>query len=218
MKNKTSKILAMIGVGVFALVAQSVIASPIYVNGGISFGSLNLNPFTTDSGSPTSLATANDVSFSTTGIYAGAASGTYALATGYGYVQALASLPSPITFDAFSWAGYGASPAAFVAPLWSFTDGGITYSFAATTMTASFSDGQWTFGGAGIAYVTGDAPTGGNWNEQIGETVTGPEKSFTFDASSTAAGSPPVPDGGLTVALLGGAFVGLGMLRRKLCN
>jgi hypothetical protein len=38
--------------------------------------------------------------------------------------------------------------------------------------------------------------------------------SFVFDSSAVVAGTP-VPDGGLTVMMLGGAFLAIGALRKK---
>jgi hypothetical protein len=215
MKNKTSKILAVVGAGVLALATQSTFADPL-INGGITFGTTSLNPFTTDSSNPLSLATATSMVINNTGIFVSSASGDYATTSLFGLIP-----PGPINFNGFSWAGYGAIPTADIIALWNFTDS-LNYSFTATTLSAVYSAGsdQWTFGGTGVANATGYAATLGNWTMQIGEVVTfpGPQIAFSWDSTATAAGSAALPDGGMTVALLGGAFIGLGMLRRKLCN
>jgi len=62
-------------------------------------------------------------------------------------------------------------------------------------------DSAWYLGGAAISFssvpVVGTAPVGGF-------------------SSARYFGTVSVPDGGMTLSLLGGALVGLGMLRRKL--
>jgi hypothetical protein len=103
-----------------------------------------------------------------------------------------------------------------VTPLWSFTTGGITYSFDATTLTAVFntSADAWDISGLGDALIAGGgtdyAETPGSWSA----VVSGSRTSFNFGSAE----DPPlaVPDGGLTVTLLGGALVGLYGFRRKL--
>ena len=102
-----------------------------------------------------------------------------------------------------------------VTPLWRFTTDGITYSFDATTLTAVFdaSADAWDISGLGDALITGGgtdyAETPGSWSA----TVSGSRTGFNFDS---AEDPPAAPDGGLTVALLGVALVGLCSFRRKL--
>jgi hypothetical protein len=62
-------------------------------------------------------------------------------------------------------------------------------------------------GGTGTASITGDATAEGIWNANIG--LSG--GSFFFGSAAST-----VPDGGLTVALLGGSLVALCAFRRKL--
>jgi len=100
------------------------------------------------------------------------------------------------------------TPVVPVNPLWSLEIGGVIYSFEALTMTATYDAGQnaWAIGGSGTATVTGYATTGGIWDLTLSQSGS----SFGFTSNTT------VPDGGLTVALLGGALIGLQVLRRKL--
>jgi hypothetical protein len=106
-----------------------------------------------------------------------------------------------------------------VTPLWKFTAGGITYSFDATTLTAVFNSSAdaWDISGSGDAFITGGgtdySETPGTWSA----TVSGSKTSFNFgSAEDPPTPDPTVPDGGVTVALLGVALVGLHGLRRKL--
>ena len=104
------------------------------------------------------------------------------------------------------------SPAASVTPLWAFTTGGLTYTFDATSMS-SFYDATariWDISGYGFADITGGSTsyvwTEGSWNADVG--VTG--SSFFFGSAAS------VPDGGLTLGLLGCSLMALSALRRKL--
>jgi hypothetical protein len=102
-----------------------------------------------------------------------------------------------------------------VTPLWKFTTGGITYSFDATTLDASFntSANEWDISGLGDALITGGGTdyveTPGSWSA----VVSGSHTSFNF---GSAEDPPAAPDGGLTIALLCGGLAALGALRRKL--
>lgn len=104
---------------------------------------------------------------------------------------------------------YTFNPAqASITPLWSFDYLGVNYSFNATSVTASFNAtlNIWNIGGSGLAHIGGYQDTYGTWNAGVGASGT----SFWFGSSAA------VPDGGLTVALLGGALVALQAFRRKL--
>jgi len=110
-----------------------------------------------------------------------------------------------------------------VTPLWSITTGGITYSFDATTLDAVFdtSAQQWDISGLGEAFITGGgtdySPTAGSWSA----TVSSSDTAFNFGSSEdppldNPAAAEVVPDGGTSIALLGGALAGLYAIRRKL--
>lgn len=106
-----------------------------------------------------------------------------------------------------------------VTPLWKFTSEGITYSFDATSLTAVFnaSADAWDISGNGEAFITGGgtdySETPGTWSA----TVSGSKTSFNFgSAEDPPLQSQSVPDGGLTLVLLGGAFTALAGIRRKL--
>ena len=94
-----------------------------------------------------------------------------------------------------------------VTPLWAFTTGGVTYSFDATTLTAVFDDGTWNISGLGDALISGGgtdyAVTPGSWSATVSDSHTAFNFGSQEDPPSPATS---VPDGGLTAALLGGAF------------
>ena len=99
--------------------------------------------------------------------------------------------------------------------LWSFTFDGKTYAFDLTTVTiVSQSSSFLNLTGVGVLQISGGLydDTAGDFSFTITDTG-GPNANmkFFFGASTSA-----VPDGGLTIALLGSALVGLGLLRRKL--
>ena len=116
---------------------------------------------------------------------------------------------TPITFNGFEFN----PPVASVTPLWTFTVGSINYSFDATSVMSSFNStlDEWDIGGNGIAMVTGYSATAGTWNVNLSQSGA----SVVFDSS--AAGAPVTggaPDGGTTLLMLGGAFVGLAAVGR----
>ena len=115
---------------------------------------------------------------------------------------------TPITFNGFQFN----PPVASVTPLWTFDVGAIAYSFDATTVTSRYDAtlNEWDIGGDGIAMVTGYTATPGTWNVNLAQSGA----SVVFDSSAAVA--PTVPDGGSTLILLGGGFVGLVGASRKL--
>ena len=109
--------------------------------------------------------------------------------------------------------GFTFNPAvASVTPLWTFSSGGIVYSFDATSVVADYnaSRSEWDIGGTGLAMATGFTTTEGSWTVNLSQT----DASFAFDATSGASGRA-VPDGGSSMTLMGSAFLGLGALGRK---
>ena len=103
-------------------------------------------------------------------------------------------------------------PTQSITPLWTFNYGSKVYSFDATSVTSSWDAtlNEWDIGGRGMAMITGYSPTAGTWNVNLSQSGA----TFVFDSS--AAAQEPVPDGGSTLACLGGAFLGLGLFSRKL--
>jgi hypothetical protein len=121
------------------------------------------------------------------------------------------------TFGAsVTWSGFSWPSNVLVAPLWTFVFGANTYSFdLANVSVFSQSNSFLNLMGSGTLHVTGFDDTPGLWSFTISNSGGGEHSNFefTFANSQTAAG---VPDGGMTVAFLGIAFVGLAGLRRKL--
>jgi VPDSG-CTERM motif len=118
---------------------------------------------------------------------------------------------SSVTWHGFSWPSN-----VLVAPLWTFTSGANTYSFdLANVSVFSQSNSFLNLMGSGTLHVTGFDDTPGSWSFTISNPGGGAHANFdfTFANSQTGAG---VPDGGVTVALLGLALVGVEVLRRKL--
>jgi len=124
----------------------------------------------------------------------------------------LGTAGSSVTFQPFSW-NPQSTP---VVPLWSFTSGAWTYTFDLYNISYVSQDSAFiNLAGQGILNITGSGSpfdaTPGSWTFTITSAGSDPEFNFGF-VSSTAA----VPDGGMTVALLGLALVGVEGLRRKL--
>lgn len=161
------------------------------ITGSIGFGSLGV---TVSGGSDISTAS----SFSVTDPFITTETGTYS------GVPILTS----VTFNGFQFN----PPVSSVTPLWTFDAGGLTYTFDATSVSDSYdaSTRQWDIGGAGIAMVTGYDATPGTWNVNLSQSGA----SIVFDSSASAAPTG-VPDGGPTVMLLGGGFLGLAGFARK---
>jgi hypothetical protein len=116
------------------------------------------------------------------------------------------------TFTSFDFTGDGVGAALSappIAPLWSFSFGGVDYSFDLHALTNGHtSAGSMSFTGTGIAYATGFDDTPASWALQ----GSGTNFNFQISTSTTAA----VPDGGTSMALLGISLVALLMLRRQL--
>jgi hypothetical protein len=189
MNMKTRLALTTTATILAALLAPALHASEI--TGSIGFGSLGVNiTGGTDLASSTSFTLNSPFITTETGVYTGVAPLT------------------PITFNGFEFN----PPVASVNPLWTFTIGGLNYSFDATSVTSSFNStlDEWDIGGNGVAMITGYDATPGTWNLNLAQSGA----TIVFDSS--AAESPSVPDGGSTLMLLGGGFVGLAGFARKL--
>jgi hypothetical protein len=140
---------------------------------------------------------------------------------------AYAAVPvgTDVDFNNFTFAATGPQ---VVAPLWSFTSGGLTYTFNLANITSITRStpvpGTDTLGltGLGTVNITGAGSpyelTNANWSFNLTDTSAGGNTTFVFafNNSNTATPSTTVPDGGLSVILLGAAMTGLALLRRKL--
>jgi hypothetical protein len=162
------------------------------ITGSIGFGSLGV----TINGS--SLATAS--SFTVTSPFITTETGVY---------SGVPTLTS-VTFNGFQFN----PPVASVTPLWTFTVGGVTYTFDATSVSDSYNAtlNEWDIGGSGMVMATGYDTTPGTWNVNLSQSGA----SIVFDSSAASTASIAVPDGGSTLLLLGGGFICVaGLARRK---
>jgi hypothetical protein len=123
----------------------------------------------------------------------------------------LSTLGSAASFADFSFLGSGAGATiegGMVSPLWSFSSGGLTYSFSLTGLTnATLIDvvgaRVLNVSGSGIASISGG---GSSFDPTEGTFVlagSGSSAAFHFYALTS------VPDSGTTIALLGAALIGL---------
>jgi VPDSG-CTERM motif len=185
MKNKL-----LIAGAVAAFVAFGITVQAVPITGEIGFSGTNLT------------FTANSVTFiGSASVDTGAAgpSGSWAPTAG----------ASPVTFTSItSFTPLAPSP---VSPLWSFVSGGLTYQFNLTSLTvvADIPGTILALTGLGTATISGGVfdPTPATWS--LTATAGGPIN-FEFDSGNTA-----VPDGGMTVTLLGAALSGLALFRKK---
>lgn len=142
-------------------------------------------------------ATATSVTFSpnvtiydeiSTGDYSGLAAGTTA------------------TFANFNFGAAGTVGALAVNPLWSFIDGGKSYSFSLLSLTLNeISGSQRNLEGWGVASITGFDDTHGFWSMS----TSGRTTNVSFSSYSS------VPDGGATAVLLSLGLVGMGFVSRR---
>lgn len=169
----------------FSLLVVSAHALP-FIEGEISFsGEAAFNN--------NDLTLATSVTFG--GVIVTSASDDYATA-GFGF-------PTPA-----SWTDFDFAPFSSVSPLWSIAVGP-TASFDASSLTTHNATAtNLTIGGSGVAYMGGYDPTPGNWII-TGNTLGG--GTFSFSATTDAA---PVPDGGITLILLGLGLSTLAIGRR----
>lgn len=187
------KILMLVAAAVVSMTLVQN-ASAVAISGKVDMvGTLNLNT--------TSLATASTVTSFGPAAVIPTPNGAF-----------IGTAGSAVTFTPFSW-NPQSTP---VIPLWSFVSGGWTYTFDLNNISFVFQNASFVnLAGEGILNITGlgspYTPTQGKWTFTITSAGSDPNFRFGF-VSSTAA----VPDGGMTVALLGLALVGVEGLRRKL--
>jgi hypothetical protein len=203
MKNTIKKIpvsLCAAAVCAAVLAGTSALAIPVTeFSGSITFSATGVttdNPILQD-----------DTKFSLAGVTTATTTGTY---------STLGVNDEAVSFTGFTFTGPGA--AATVIPLWTFDVGQTVFGFDATSVTAQWvntvgSSGEWIISGTGMASISGYTDTPGTWTVNLSDSG---NLAVAFDA--TADASPTVPDGGTTVTLLGGAFLGLGLFRRKFRN
>jgi hypothetical protein len=117
---------------------------------------------------------------------------------------ALVPSGTPVTFTPFTLLAAG------VTPLWTFTSGGLTYSFDATSIVVvKKTNGFLDLEGGGIASITGFDSTPGTWS--ITDTAVGTEKTFVFGEATSAV----LPDTGMTALLLGLGLGAIALFRKQ---
>jgi hypothetical protein len=210
MKNNKWLIMA----GVVSSLGFATAVQATLISGNIGFnGNVNLD-------TATALTATTVTGWSDTGGGSGkelVTSGTSTLSGAGGLVPigTEVSFSSPWTFYP---GGSGTAPN----PLWTVTVGGVTTSFnlQSWTATRSFNAGSGTWsdavGGMGLLSTTaaGYVATLYNFSVTFQDPASNPGlEQFTFSASQAPV--PAVPDGGMTVMLLGAALSGLGLLRKK---
>lgn len=192
MKLKVLSVMAVVAMGC-ALLSQKAQANPVTINGTIQIGGT-----ATLNNDDLNLANeVNNVLFSFvsggTGDYAGTSPSLVTWGTPFGWNPQLLPVAKP---------------------LWTFTKAGITYSFDLATIAKlgnnpSFLD----ITGTGVANISGYLPTPGTWSFTITSVMgNSPTAMFNFSSSDDAIG---IPDGGMTIALLGLALTGIGAMRLK---
>jgi len=169
-----------------ALGLAATVQAAQMITGGISLSG-GYTLNTGDLGSATGFTAFNNV------VVASGATGSYAGMDGDGVLM-YAFTFSPATIP--------------VSPLWLTTPAGVSHSFDLTSMTVgTHTSSVLDISGSGILHIDGYADTPGAWTftaNSLGGT-------FSFSSSNGA-----VPDGGMTVMLLGAALSGLALIRRKL--
>ena len=192
MKNKW-----LVAGAIATFVAFSATVQAIPITGSINFqgGTATLNGPVTSATAITAFGGAptvnNNLGVQPTGSFAGTGNTAVTfLATGFQFSPSL--IPNPVA-------------------LWSFVFGGNTYSFSLTSVISSVGVGPTlNLAGSGILSISGGTyqSTPGTWT--FSTTGTGPA-TYGFVAGNTA-----IPDGGMTVVLLGVALSGMCLFRKKM--
>jgi hypothetical protein len=184
------KLAALASTGVLAL---AMTAQAVQIEGSIAF-----------SGTPSLVGgalftTASSIDLTEVEVNSGEALGDYLPTDGY-------------TFGAGdSFGPIDINPVVLPFNLWTFEVAGVTYSFEAETLTGSLvTPRAIQLTGEGVASIEGLEDTPGTWIFQANQSG----GSFSF--ASSAEVTPEVPDGGMTLMLLGGALSALAVVRRKL--
>lgn len=198
MKKPINAVLAMLAVAVLACgVCEQAQAVAMPINGSVQFFGSAV-PNGASPGTPVTVNFTNPWhTLNGLGIYSAIPAGVTA------------------TFSSFDFTGDGVGAvlsAAPIAPLWSFSSGGLDYSFDLHALTNGHSSpGSMSFTGTGIAHATGFDDTAASWSLQ----GSGTNFSFTISTSTTAAVGA-VPEGGTTIGLLGISLVAFLVMRRQL--
>jgi hypothetical protein len=208
-KTKTMKQWIKLTVPAVAMALAGFTASANDITGTVNIGgSVNFNS--------TDLTMATMASFPTAGLVV---SGTDSFATAFG---------ASVTFKSFTFLPLP-QPATPIDSIWSFTSGGLTYAFnlvsiadAGVTgpMGAPVTPGQAEFlqiDGSGTLDITGPGSTfdetPASWSFSVTQAAGVAQSTFTFAFSDS---NNSLPDGGMTVMMLGAALTGLGFIKRKL--
>jgi|ERR1035437_2836186 hypothetical protein len=119
---------------------------------------------------------------------------------------------SLVVWKPFTWVPSSAP----VVSLWSFASGGKNYSFdlASITGVTRTDSTELLITGLGTVNISTFDPTPANWSFTITDTSGGVSGSFVFGFADSNTAT--LPDGGMTVMLLGAALSGLALIRRKL--
>jgi hypothetical protein len=187
MKNTMKLIVAAV-----LMIAAAAQAAPIV--GSIGFGS---GVYTQVGGSPGDLGSATSFTLGTPTITAGATTGAFTGAT-------LNTFSTSIGVN-------GNAPALVGQQLWKVTVGATVYTFTVSTAVETLSADHTALDLTGRGTIADGTPadnTLGTYTLHFGASGA----AFTFGATSANA----VPDGGMTVILLGAALSGLGLARKKL--
>jgi hypothetical protein len=186
MKSNSKTIAALLLAGVGCLLSQGTYAIPI--TGDVTIQGI---PGSSGVTATTSSGTTTITPTGTWEIDAPGDTGNYASVPG----------GTSVTVNPFSYTGTDTLKNPPVG-VWSFTSGGKTFSFSLLTLTGATTSPV-DITGTGKAYETGYDATYGVW------TINSIDGIFNFETTV-------VPDGGMTIALLGFALVGVEGVRRKM--
>ena len=191
MKRTGNCISTTIGV-ILLTAALSPVAQATEITGSIGFNALGVSIVGSDLADATSFTVTSPFISEDTGTYSGV------------------PLITTVTFNGFQFN----PPVSSVTPLWTFNVGAVNYSFDATSVSSYYDATlrQWDIGGSGIALATGYSATPGTWNVNLSQSGA----SIVFDSTSAGAPISTVADGGSTVLMLGGGFIGLAGFARKI--
>jgi hypothetical protein len=189
------KIAVPVAIGLITLSASAIpINGTVRMSGDVTLDSQSLN-------------SATKASFVNPAGTVSSGTGSYATTAG-----------ASVNFNNFTFFPL-ASQSTPVNPLWSFVSGGFTYSFSLANIgSESVTANEFlTMTGTGTVSITGAGSpfdsTVANWSFTITDTSGGNSGSFVF---GFAQSDTSVPDGGMTIMLLGAALTGLSLIKRKL--